>query len=51
MCIRDSVIGDADERTRLVAVDILLDALMGSNEAPAKRALLDACLLYTSRCV
>ena len=36
------VIGDADERTRLVAVDILLDALMGSNEAPAKRALLDA---------
>ena len=36
------VIGDADERTRLVAVDILLDALMGSNEAPVKRALLDA---------
>ena len=36
------VIGDAAERTRVTAVDILLDALMGSNEAPVKRALLDA---------
>lgn len=36
------VIGDAGERTRIVAVDILLDAIMGSNEAPLKRALLDA---------
>ena len=36
------VIGDVAERTRIVAVDILLDALMGSNEAPVKRALLDA---------
>ncbi|MEY8562892.1 insulinase family protein [Eggerthellaceae bacterium 3-80] len=36
------VIGDVSERTRIVAVDILLDALMGSNEAPLKRALLDA---------
>ena len=36
------VIGDAAERTRVAAVDILLDALMGSNEAPVKRALLDA---------
>ncbi len=36
------VIGEAAERERIVAVDILLDALMGSNEAPLKRALLDA---------
>lgn len=36
------VIGNASERTRIVAVDILLDAIMGSNEAPLKRALLDA---------
>lgn len=36
------VIGSVTERTRIVAVDILLDALMGSNEAPLKRALLDA---------
>ena len=36
------VIGDVAERTRIVAVDILLDALLGSNEAPVKRALLDA---------
>lgn len=36
------VIGDAAQRTRIVATDILLDALMGSNEAPLKRALLDA---------
>ena len=36
------VVGTAAERTRLVAADILLDAIMGSNEAPLKRALLDA---------
>ena len=36
------VIGEARERTRMVAVDILIDAVMGSNEAPLKRALLDA---------
>ena len=36
------VVGDAAQRTRIVATDILLDALMGSNEAPLKRALLNA---------
>ena len=36
------VIGNARERTRMVAVDILIDAVAGSNEAPLKRALLDA---------
>lgn len=36
------VIGNARERTRMVAVDILIDAIAGSNEAPLKRALLDA---------
>ncbi len=36
------VIGNAHERTRMVAVDILMDAILGSNEAPLKRALLDA---------
>ncbi len=36
------VLGTARERTRMVAADILIDALMGSNEAPLKRALLDA---------
>ena len=35
------VIGHARERTRIVAADILLDAIAGSNEAPLKRALLD----------
>ena len=35
------VIGTALDRTRVTAVDILLDALFGSNEAPLKRALLD----------
>lgn len=35
------VIGDYDQHERVVAVDILLDALLGSNEAPLKRALLD----------
>ena len=36
------VIGGSAQRTRVMAVDILLDALFGSNEAPLKRALLDA---------
>ena len=36
------VIGHVRERTRIVAVDILLDAIAGSNEAPLKRALLDS---------
>ena len=40
------VIGSASERTRILAVDILLDALLGSNEAPLKRALLDAGLAH-----
>ncbi len=35
------VIGDSSERMRALAVEILLDALFGSNEAPLKRALLD----------
>lgn len=36
------VVGTARERERVVAADILLDAIMGSNEAPMKRAVLDA---------
>lgn len=36
------VVGTAAERERVVATDILLDAIMGSNEAPLKRAILDA---------
>lgn len=36
------VIGHASERRKIIATDILLDAIMGSNEAPLKRALLDA---------
>lgn len=36
------VVGHAQDRTRVMAVDVLLDAIMGSNEAPLKRALLDA---------
>ncbi len=35
------VIGESSDRLRVFAVDILLDALLGSNEAPLKRALLD----------
>ena len=35
------VVGTAAERIRVAAVDVLLDALFGSNEAPLKRALLD----------
>lgn len=36
------VIGNASDRVKSMAVEILLDALFGSNEAPLKRALLDA---------
>ena len=36
------VIGTAADFERVLAVDILLDALMGGNESPVKRALLDA---------
>ncbi len=36
------VAGTAADRERVVAADILMDAIMGSNEAPLKRALLDA---------
>lgn len=35
------VIGDPHDRVRAMAVEILLDALFGSNEAPLKRALLN----------
>ena len=35
------VVGTAADRIRVTAVDVLLDALFGSNEAPLKRALLD----------
>ena len=41
-CALGFVIGHARERERIIAADILLDAIMGSNEAPLKRALLDA---------
>ncbi len=36
------VVGTSQDRNRILAVDVLLDAIMGSNEAPLKRALLDA---------
>ncbi|WP_455137416.1 insulinase family protein [Thermophilibacter sp.] len=36
------VIGTAADRTRVMAADVLLDALCGSNEAPLKRRVLDA---------
>lgn len=36
------VIGTAADHERIIAVDILMDALMGSNEAPLKKALLEA---------
>ena len=36
------VIGCAADRDRVLATDVLLDALAGSNEAPLKRAVLDA---------
>ena len=36
------VVGTAQDVERAVAVDILMDALAGSNEAPLKRAVMDA---------
>ena len=36
------VIGTAQQRERVLGFDVLLDTLMGSNEAPLKRAILDA---------
>lgn len=36
------VVGTAAQRTRVLGVDVLLDALCGSNEAPLKRRVLDA---------
>ncbi len=36
------VIGTSADRERVLATDVLLDALAGSNEAPLKRAVLDA---------
>ncbi len=36
------VVSEASDVERVVAIDILMDALMGSNEAPLKRVLLDA---------
>ena len=36
------VVGTSSDQMRVVAADILFDALFGSNEAPLKRALLDA---------
>ncbi|MCI8468405.1 MAG: peptidase M16 [Eggerthellaceae bacterium] len=41
-CALGYVVGTAHDRDRVLAADILLDAIMGSNEAPLKRALLDA---------
>ncbi len=42
MCGLGFVVGDATQRRRLIATDILVDALFGSNEAPLKRAILNA---------
>lgn len=36
------VVGSAMDREKNIAADILLDALMGSNESPLKRVLLDS---------
>lgn len=36
------VVGEAADRERITATQILIDALMGSNASPLKRALLDA---------
>lgn len=36
------VLGDALDRKRIVAADLLLDSLMGSNEAPVKKAIMAA---------
>ncbi len=36
------VLGEASDRKRLIAADILFEAILGSNEAPMKKALLAA---------
>ena len=36
------VLGDVLDRERIVAADVLFETLLGSNEAPVKRAILDA---------
>ena len=36
------VVAEASQRERVLAIDVLLDALCGSNEAPLKRVILDA---------
>ena len=36
------VLGTPDQRNKMMAADILFDTLMGSNESPLKRAILDA---------
>ncbi|MDO4437359.1 MAG: insulinase family protein [Coriobacteriaceae bacterium] len=36
------VLGEASDRKRLIAADIMFDALLGSNEAPVKKAVLAA---------
>lgn len=36
------VLGDAADRKRLVAADVLFDALLGTNEAPVKKAIIAA---------
>lgn len=41
-CAIGLVAGTAHDRRRLLACDILMDAIMGSNESPLKRAILDA---------
>ncbi|MGN0046666.1 MAG: insulinase family protein [Eggerthellaceae bacterium] len=41
-CAVAYVVGKSTDDVRIMAADILLDALAGSNEAPLKRALIDA---------
>lgn len=36
------VLGEANDRKRLIAADIMFDALLGTNEAPVKKAVLAA---------
>lgn len=45
------VIGDAGDSQRIMAVNVVMDAIMGGNESPLKRALLEAnlggdCAIY-----
>ena len=41
-CALAYVAGTAAERERMLALEVLIDAIAGSNEAPLKRAVLDA---------